>query len=196
MMILNAFLYHLRHVQLITSVLFTFIIINGVYTLSDRKSHFYFLLAFAALTIGSTWYEFSQEAPLSPFLDEATNVLFFAYLVVTLGKRIFKTETITSDTVFGTLCLYFMIAMAWGFLYSILYITQPNSFYLGNHPDTSATFLYYSFVTLTTLGYGDIIPQNPPAQVLAALEAVMGQIYLTVVVARFVSLMAVRGKSS
>jgi hypothetical protein len=88
--------------------------------------------------------------------------------------------------------------MAWAFSYTIAHLIDPNAFHL---PPTDVsdgetvqlgtrlpTFVYYSFVTLTTMGYGDVLPLSHAARGLATCEAVVGQIYLTVLVARLVGL--------
>ena len=92
-----------------------------------------------------------------------------------------------------------LVGLAWAFLFSLLEVLQPGSF---NLPELSAepldlaamevrrlsVFMYYSLVTLTTLGYGDITPVTPLARNLAAFEAVMGQLYIAILVARLVGL--------
>ena len=92
-----------------------------------------------------------------------------------------------------------LLGVGWSSLYSLCELASPGSFIYAytdrlEHPDMafgaekSLIPLYYSFVTLTTLGYGDMVPFSPPAKILAILEAVIGQIYLTVLVARLVGL--------
>ncbi len=105
----------------------------------------------------------------------------------------------TGDIVNGAICVYMLGALAWAFLFSLLEVLQPGSF---NLPELSAErlgpatadvrrlsiFMYYSLVTLTTLGYGDITPVTPLARNLAAFETVMGQLYIAILVARLVGL--------
>ncbi|MEO1068172.1 MAG: ion channel [Cyanobacteria bacterium J06638_6] len=86
------------------------------------------------------------------------------------------------------LCVYFLFGVVWALLYALVEATVP-----GSYSNVSATadidlFMYYSLVTLTTLGYGDIAPLLAPAQSLAAMEAFVGQIYLAVIIARLIGL--------
>ncbi len=99
-------------------------------------------------------------------------------------------RTVTLDMISGALCAYLMLAIVGGGIYSLVDTTMHGSFTqdlsLAGGPSTNA--LYFSLVTLTTLGYGDIAPVSPWARMLAATEAVLGQIYLTVLVAYLVGI--------
>ena len=97
------------------------------------------------------------------------------------------------------MCIYLLLGVLWALVYSALELLAPESFTImvaggaGNEAmrfraDQAIFPLYYSFITLTTLGYGDVVPSSPPARMLAALEAIMGQLYLAVLVARLVGL--------
>lgn len=97
--------------------------------------------------------------------------------------------------VFGAASLYILIGLSWAILYLILETTLPGSFHIADahNPDgvlSLGDFTYYSFVTLTTLGYGDMVPVSCQARSLATLEAISGLLTLSVVVARIISLHA------
>ncbi len=105
------------------------------------------------------------------------------------------------DSIFGAICAYLLLGMAWGSLYSVIEVMQPGSFQAtGKMADalTSAeargpVLVYYSFVTMTTVGYGDITPVSPPARTLAWLEAMTGQFYIAVLVAGLVGIRLSQG---
>ena len=114
-------------------------------------------------------------------------------------EALFRQRTITTDLICASLCAYLLLGICWAFGYSLTEILEPGSFYISDvHGEASSTLnksgaqlgfaMYYSFVTLSTLGYGDVIPVNSTSRVLAYSEAVMGQIYLAVLVARLVGL--------
>jgi voltage-gated potassium channel Kch len=98
------------------------------------------------------------------------------------------------DKIFAAICVYLLMGYAWTFIYALLEELQPGSFVALSAVapnDYVARYMemrYLSFMTLTTVGYGDIVPHSPATRTLAALEAVAGQIYLTVLVARLVGL--------
>ena len=113
--------------------------------------------------------------------------IFFALLIVSFATQISRTEGITIHVIHATLCLYLIIGLFWGSLYSLLYELDPGSFagvLLEYDQDGLLTaFNYFSMVTLTTLGYGDITPQTPGAGALCQVEAIVGQFYTAVIVA-------------
>ena len=115
-----------------------------------------------------------------------------AFLLIVIGlflKDIFNHPLITVRTISGAVCVFLLMGMAWMFMYDIADWFVPNAFdglsARGEAARLSELF-YFSFVTLTTLGYGDITPTRTETMSLATLEAVVGQLYLVVLVATFV----------
>jgi hypothetical protein len=105
-------------------------------------------------------------------------------------RSIFQEQDVTKDTIAGAAAVYMLFALMWSFLYGVLDLIEPGSFAVSESQTLGERniFLYYSFVTLTTLGYGDIIPVSYIAASLAVLEAVFGQLYLVVLVAWLVGM--------
>lgn len=100
---------------------------------------------------------------------------------------------ITTHRIQGAIAVYLMLGLIWAFAYSLVELQVPGSFQLpaaaaANGTTGMRSFVYFSFVTLTTLGYGDVIPLSSGARTLATLEALAGQLYLAVLVARLVAL--------
>jgi hypothetical protein len=121
-------------------------------------------------------------------------VLFFGYATGLIMWRTLRSSDVTIDTIAGAACAYTLLAMVWGGLYLLLEFLRPGSFNIaavwrmGPTGDPSAALVYFSFVTLTTVGYGDITPVWPGAGGLAVAEAVVGQLYLAITIARLVGL--------
>jgi hypothetical protein len=118
--------------------------------------------------------------------------LFFSILGATFLYDIFQATSINTDHICGAICVYFMLGHIWVFLYGIVLNFNPAalSFPEGElvHGQETGALTYFSFVTLTTLGYGDIRPLTSFARTACWLEAVIGQLYLTVLIARLVGL--------
>ena len=117
-------------------------------------------------------------------------LLLFALLVLSplgIGRRILISKRVTAQLVVGAICVYLMIGLAFTFLYLAINGVHPNFFAQGPQKDPSI-YLYFSFVTLTTLGYGDFTAGAALPRVLVIFEAMLGQIYLVTTVARLVSL--------
>ena len=110
-------------------------------------------------------------------------LLALAPLVVV--RRILSHEQVTLETMLGAICAYLLIALA--FSYTYLFIDSPSLHVFGSAQPTTA-FPYFSLVTITTLGYGDLAPATEVARALAAGEAIIGQVFLVIFVARIVSL--------
>jgi hypothetical protein len=115
-------------------------------------------------------------------------VFFVAYTIVIILSFIIREREVTRDVIYASIVVYLLIGVMWAFIYSAIEILQPGSFKIveGHFNEGSLLFLYYSFVTLTTLGYGDMTPLTEVASSFSLLEAVIGQIYLTVLIAMLV----------
>ena len=123
---------------------------------------------------------------------------FLGFVCGVILRHLFQDIGVTTETIFASLCVYLLLGVMWAHAYVVIDIVDPGSFRLTptDDGDVSMRFsgvsfvnpLYYSFVTLTTLGYGDIIPLSPTARMFATVEAITGQLYLVVLVARLVGL--------
>ena len=110
-----------------------------------------------------------------------------------------QSEQVSADTIYGGISVYLLLALTWSTLYTAAEYVAPGSIMVGGvalsdaYPNTSRLWdgpetIYFSFVTMTTLGYGDMVPVSPVARMCAVLQAVLGQLYLAVLVARLVGL--------
>ncbi len=124
---------------------------------------------------------------------------FLSYTVIVILGFLFNSDRVTFNVICASLCVYLLLGVIWSIAYSLLEILAPGSFTFSlAEGDQSGMMrfggaesvftLYYSLVTLSTLGYGDIVPASGPARMLAVVEAIIGQLYLVVLVARLVGL--------
>jgi voltage-gated potassium channel Kch len=118
--------------------------------------------------------------------------------VVLILRYVLKSREVTLDTIFGALVAYFLIAFAFSAIFQAVAVFEPTSFSIAgvtgaeDSDSLKMQLNYFSFVTIATLGYGDIVPKLPVTQTLAILEAVIGQFYMAVIVAWLVSAYARR----
>ena len=110
-------------------------------------------------------------------------------LVALLGS-VFSEGRVTVDRIFAAACAYLLMALCWSNAYQLVFLANPEAFTLGaaDAADYRASLTHFSFTTLTTVGYGAISPVSNVARTLADLEALTGQLYVAVVIARLVSL--------
>jgi len=126
------------------------------------------------------------------------DILFHAIVCVVIIGHVMKVERVNADKIIGASCAYLFIGVLFSLIFALIDALAPGSFSFGARADAAVgplqgvergmSFLYFSFITLTTVGYGDVLPATQLAEALAAMEAVIGQLYLTVLVARLVGL--------
>jgi hypothetical protein len=130
--------------------------------------------------------------------------VFLTFLTLVILLAVVRDETVTADTIVGAACAYLLLAMTWGTYYALLVLLSPDAFSVspalinaagwGGQSNLPITPLmqYYSFTTITTLGYGDVSPLTAGARALSVLEGVTGQLYLAVLIARLVGMYTAR----
>jgi hypothetical protein len=127
-----------------------------------------------------------------PFVEALVPISFFVFFTVFLLRCVVTADEVTGDVIGGALSVYLLLGLTWSFVYLGLATANPAAFHGGSSIAGTGTldwmdFLYYSFITLATVGYGDITPVAPLAQSFAYAEAVTGVLYVAVLVARLVS---------
>jgi len=183
--------------SLVLDVLFSAMLIISTYVFSHQRKVLIAALAIAVPTLilwWSTRVVGSTPLVLSGLVFSA---LFFLFVVIVLLANIMKSREVNVDTIYGAMSAYLLIGVTWSFFYAMVQLSAPGAFDFGAlilQLDESSShgplrlFGYYSLVTLSTLGYGDITPVTPLARSLSALEAVTGQLYMAVLIARLVGM--------
>ena len=154
------------------------------------------LLLFVPILIG---YLGALEigGPLRP-LATGVRMVFFGSTTVLIVRHAVRAQKVTADTIAGAACAYVLTALTWGTMYELLESLRPGSFdipstlLLPPTGDPSFALIYFSFTTLTTVGYGDVHPLNVGAGGLVIGEAVVGQLYVAIMIARLVGLQLVQ----
>ena len=175
------------------------VLLVGVYSLRQRTWVFRAGVALAIVAFASSWLSQRFDVTALVLLDFSATSTFLMLLTAQILSAMLAVEKVTLDTVMGGICIYMLIGMIWVSLYSALEYAVPGSYTMAGVavselPDALheahryPELMYFSFVTLTTLGYGDIVPTHAIARALATGEAVLGQVYLAVFVASLVGL--------
>jgi hypothetical protein len=177
------------------SFFFLAIMLTLLWVLKLGKRLFWFCLALAFiasplnfLTDSRTLGEGGTAYLLSESVSLCAYILFLLITILVLLHRIFTEKVVTGDTIRGGISIYFLMGIFWSFAYGMVMLFDSSAISLRHGFGGTSDLLYYSFVTMTTLGYGDIEPVSGAARSLAILEAMFGQIFVTVFIARLVGL--------
>ncbi len=171
--------------RMLMDILWSAVFIAAIYAVSHKKHHIFIGVLLALPMLGSIWSRYFVEHATLEVVGSLCGAAFFIFTIVQLLIFIYSQKEVTRDLIAGAAVVYLLMALAWTFIYGVVESLHPGSFAIpeiqGIH--TTRHFLYYSFVTITTLGYGDITPVSNLARSLCILEAVIGQLYLVVQVA-------------
>ena len=180
------------------TLLFIFMLMSSVVAVAETR---FTTRVAASLAVPLVILESLQILhPTNPILVSAylLAIVFLGYVVGVLVRYLFKTEEVSTNTICAAICAYLLLGILWAMVLSSVAVISPSAF---AHPgadaqpalirfgdEDSVDAMYFSFVTLTTLGYGDIVPTSATSKMLVAMEAIMGQLFLAVLVARLVGL--------
>lgn len=179
----------------LSDVVLSIVFFVALAAISEKRSLMFFTFGVGVAAMACAWaalWNVSIQLEIAANVFEIIFALIISYALLT---HVFTAKIITRETVAGAICVYLFIGLLWSNIYSLHDIAQPDSFSQRANVDElvyknphlrAAQFTYFSFVTLSTLGYGDITPQTRPARALAAMEAILGQLYLAVLIARLV----------
>ena len=176
--------------RIFLDIFITAIYISMVYTFSHKKRHIYIGALLAMVMLISLWLQYFHQNNLVFAIGRICGILFFIMVITNILTFIFKSEDVTIEVIYAALLVYLLMALMWSFVYVLLELINSPSFNMAMSLEQGSQMwsIYYSFVTITTLGYGDITPATELASSFSILEAVVGQLYLVVVVARLVGM--------
>lgn len=178
---LGAYVYH---------GLMTLILLISLYALDMHRISYWVGMAIGIPAVLANWAMEGWRTPLAEQLSHGSNMLFLSYISATMIYAMLKEQRVTNNTLFAGACCFLLMGFAWTSFYALMGSLDPQAFrhFAGDRPTEYVDFLYYSLITITTTGYGDIAPLKAPVRLAAALEAIVGQLYLAVLVARLVGL--------
>ena len=166
--------------------------VTGVAALSGRALPALAVAALALVGIGIDWFAHLRHEQLLTLLDFLMRLGFVLLLGVIVTIQVFRPGSVTHHRVQGAICVYLLAGLAFAYGFDILLLLDPAALHLPERvngtPARLGLLRYFSFVNLTTLGYGDILPLSPAARSMATAEALFGQLYPAVMIARLISL--------
>lgn len=187
--------------QVFLSLLATIVMITSVIAVGDKRRHTIIALVFAVpwfLVLLSKFPILPVDSQLLAREEIVFAFLLFAYTTYRIFIHIIKSREVTNEILFASISVYILIGLTWATAYVIVNIYNPGSFVdrTGTVVSDGPELLFFSYVTLTTVGYGNIETMSIHARTLATVEALCGQLYLAIMVARLVGLHISKPKST
>lgn len=179
--------------ELFLSAFFT-ILITSLFSLYEKSWQFYLLNGLGFLCISLSAMQFFSDSLSFEIFTSIVDLIFLIGVMASIFIHIFNSQRVNTNIILGGASLYLLIGITFSYIYMIVDFYVPNSFlelsHLKSHGVDAlfSNFIYYSFVTLTSLGYGDITPLSQQMRFISVLEAMFGQLYLVVLMARLVNL--------
>jgi voltage-gated potassium channel len=166
-------------------------LIVGVWSLVRQR--FWFMFGLILIAIGATniILEVIINHEWAHYVNLIVALLFYLFTTVIAFRTLLTGDRIDLNMLMGSICVYILVGMSWSILYYFESVIHPGAFNgitAGAGKQQFTELLYYSYVTLSTLGYGDVTPVTPIARTLAFLEALFGQFYIAILVASFVGM--------
>lgn len=162
---------------------FSFLMLVSIPSLYENLIVFRIGILLTVLSVSSSFLMFYYRIKLLEVNDSLLTLVFCLICCYTAAKDVFRRKTVDGNTLLGAVCVYLLTGLIWAILYKIVADLWPHSFNGINGEAIFDDLLYFSFVTLASLGYGDITPLAPIARTLAYLEVITGQFYLAIMVA-------------
>jgi hypothetical protein len=182
--------------SILTGGLFLVVLLSAVAAVAERRRDQVIAVVLVVPYVAVWTANLFVESVGLWVLGDALAMAFIGWVIVVLLGHVFRVERVTGEIIAASMCVYLLIAVFWAEAYSIIWVLDPSSFsdalaQKGGRemgPPGHPTVIYFSLVTMTTLGYGDVVPRVEYARTLAAMQAVVGQLYIAVLIARLVGL--------
>jgi hypothetical protein len=179
--------------QLIVSILFSFVLIAAVLAVSERKRVLVIALVLAIPAVVCRWIDHFRPDLVPPPVFLVGGLMLIAFVIANLLRFILRAQSVNTEVLCASISAYLMLGLMWTMAYWLVdQLTPGGAFSFNVNAGTQSmnefNAFYFSFVTLSTVGYGDITPVSRIARWLAAMEAMTGMLYVAVLIARLVAL--------
>jgi hypothetical protein len=179
--------------ELIVSALFSLVLLAGVFAVADSKRVLVIAIVLAIPAIAGRWMNHFRPDLVPPHVFLTAGLILIAFVVANLLRFVLRAPSVNADVLCASISAYLMLGLMWTLAYWLVdQLTPGGAFSFNTNAGTRSingfTGFYFSFITLSTVGYGDITPVSRIARWLAAMEAMTGLLYVAVLIARLVSL--------
>ena len=183
--------------NLYSDVAFSFLLVSGVAIAWGSTNLFMLAASVGGVALAIRWLAWFMPTATLELWSESWTLLAIVVVNLVLLSQIFRAGRVRTVRVQGAVAVYLLFGVGWAHAYHIAAMRVPGSFVSTNGAMTNLSgWIYYSFVTLTTVGYGDIAPAHEVTRILSVGEAVAGQLYLAVLIARLVAMEVISWQST
>ena len=191
-LLISPFVDPLKTGDMIQTVLMTVVLLSTVVSIAGGWRVLTGVVLVTPGVIGQ-WFYYLWPSTSLYVVTRAAGLLFIGFVVIELLRYIQNAPRVDSEVLCAAVAGYLLSGLAWSLAYDLLDHLDPNAFLFNLSSKTSQsmrgfTSLYFSFITLATVGYGDFVPLSPVARMQAISEAMFGMFYVTLLIARLVSL--------
>jgi Ion channel len=178
--------------DIIVSILLSLVLVCAVLAVADRKGVLVIAIALAIPAIAGRWISHFRPDLVPPQVFLTAGLVLIAFVVASLLRFVLRAPSVNMEVLCASLSAYLMLGLLWTIAYWLVDQLTPGAFAFNTHEGSQSirgfNAFYFSFVTLSTVGYGDITPVSKVARMLAAMEAMTGLLYVAVLIARLVAL--------
>ena len=176
--------------KLLDMTLATIVMAASLHAISyRRRSTVYLAAVLATLAVISGWMQVGFDSNVHQILSHSFGAALYLYIAGLLFKVILIEDDITIDQIFAAVAIYIFIGLTWAHFYALADAFQPGSIDFGTATESiepNISYIYFSFITLTTLGYGDMLPVTAGAKSLVIVEAITGVMFIAVLISTLV----------
>ena len=177
----------------IVSILFSLVLLSAVLAISCRRRILIIALILAIPALGGRWLNHLHPHLVSPVFFLLPAIALVAIVIANLLQFILRAPSVDTEVLCASISTYLMLGLIWTMAYWLVDQMNPEAFAFSNSIDSKTTLagfnaFYFSFITLNTVGYGDIIPVSKIARMLASMEATTGLLYVAVLIGRLVGI--------
>ncbi len=174
---------------IVISIIFCFVLVSGILTVSDDRRLLVIGLIPLTIALAARWIGYFTGSTDLQAVASLFGTLTLGYVTILVFISLITTKEITSTTIWQAISVYLLIGLTWATFFTFVEAIIPGSFHDNTGLSSTLTYpvmAYYSFVTLATLGYGDIVPMTSAARGLAVLEVLTGVLFMAILISRLV----------
>jgi hypothetical protein len=169
-------------------IIYSVMLFTGILSVAKNRKHLIIVSIFAVIALLVNWLSQIAPTPAMLITHDLAAIFFNAFFAWAILVKTFRAGEITYHRIVGSIVVYLMVGLVFTYIFNAVYLYNGPSSFNNISGAGLREFLYFSFTSLTTMGYGDITPVHPLARSLANSEALIGQLYPAILIARLVSM--------